>query len=542
MLNSKSGAAMLGKEAVVAFLANNQLHHVFHVPGIHTLPLNQSFLNESVKTVMGRNESAVVFSAIGYAQASARLGTLVVTPGPGLGNIVSGCLEAYGNQIPLLVIHIDTERKEIGRGILHELSEPEHVFTHITKGTFLVERKESLLPLLEAAYQTALGGRPGPALISIPSSMLEKEVPSPADQVNYMGENAKARVSQEPDLTGLEEALSGKERPVILGGGLLMAEELRAALEKLCRESAIPFLATVAGKGAVTEDLPESFGCVMKKGVARDIFKASDIVIAIGTRLRDMDTKRRGVRINDLIHIDIDDTWIGRNYPTKLAIIGEIKTSVDALCRVMKGRRSSWHLQDLKELQRREEADLLKCAPGFKIITLLREVIPEDTITIWDLNLISYWAEYYFPVLYQRTFLEANGSSSIFYAVPASIGAKIGRSDRPCLCVVGDGSFLPTAGELATVRQYNVPVVFLVYNNSGFGILENYMKHRYGVDRSMALTNPDFVQLARAYGLPARRVENLNELRDLFMQDIKWDEPFLVEFKYPNFPLPWEIQ
>jgi acetolactate synthase-1/2/3 large subunit len=364
--------------------------------------------------------------------------------------------------------------------------------------------------------------------------MLEREVPS---FVNHV-----AAPPNEPDLTGLEEALAGKERPVIIGGGLLMTDELRLSLEILCTESAIPFLTTTAGKGILSEDRLETFGSVMRKGVTRDILKASDIVIAIGTRLRDVDSKRRGVKVKELIHIDVDDAWMGRNYPTRLGIAGNIKTSVDGLCQIMKGRRSSWHLQELKALQRKEEAKLFQDAPGFRIISLLRDVIPEDTVSVWDLNLISYWAEYYFPVLRQKSFLEGRGSSTIFYAVPASIGAKLGRPDRPCLCVVGDGGGLPMLGELATVRQYNIPVVFLVYNNSGFGILEHYMKQRHGLEGSMRLTNPDFVQLARAFDIPASRVESLEDFRNMFLHHIRWDEPFLVEFKYPDFPLPWDIQ
>jgi thiamine pyrophosphate-dependent acetolactate synthase large subunit-like protein len=525
---------VLGKEAIVAFLAHKHISHVFHLPGIHSLPLNQSFVKQKVNGVMGRHEAGIAFAAIGYARATGLLGTVIVTPGPGLGNVISSCMEAYADQVPLLVIHIDTEREEIGKGILHELREPEQMFTHFTKGTFIVERKESLVPLLEAAHDAALSGRPGPAVISIPYTIFEKEVPFSLKEASY--------TPPEPDLTGLEEALSGKERPVIIGGGSLMTEGLRAPLEALCKHSAIPFLTTTAGRGILREDQLETFGCVMRKGVVRDILEASDLVIALGTRLRDVDARRRGVKIKELIHIDVDNAWIGRNYPTRLGIAGNIKTSVLGLCEALKKKRSSWHLKELKEIQTKEEAELLQRAQGFKIMSMLRSAIPQETVCVWDMNLISYWAEYYFPVLGQRTFIEGRGSSTIFYAVPASVGAKLGRPERPCLCVVGDGGGLPTLSELATVRQYNIPVVFLVYNNSSFGILENYMKARYGIEGSMNLTNPDFVQLARAFDIPAKRVENLEDLRDVFVQHVRWDEPFLIEFKYPTFPLPWDIQ
>jgi len=226
---------------------------------------------------------------------------------------------------------------------------------------------------------------------------------------------------------------------------------------------------------------------------------------------------------------------MGRNYPVRLGIAGNIKASVDGLCQVMKGRRSSWHLQELKALQREEEAKLFQHAPGFRIVSLLRDVIPDDTVSVWISTLFPTGRKYYFPVLQQRTFLGGRGSSTIFYAVPASIGAKLGRPDRPCLCVVGDGGGLPMLGELATVRQYNLPVVFLVYNNNGFGVLEHYMKQRHGLEGSMRLTSPDFVQLARAFDITAKRAESLEDLRDLFLHHIRWDEPLLIEFKCPDF-------
>jgi len=345
----------------------------------------------------------------------------------------------------------------------------------------------------------------------------------------------------EPDLTGLDRALAGKQRPVIIGGGSLMTEELRPLLENLCRESAIPFLTTTAGRGVLSEDQAEAFGCVMRKGVVREILEASDVVIALGTRLRDVDTKRRGVKIRQLIHIDVDGVWFGRNYPTRLAIAGNIRTSALGLSDVLKGRQSSWRLGELKDLQRREEADLRRRATGFAVVSMLRTVIPRDAVCVWDMNLISYWAEYYFPVLEQRTFLEGRGSSTIFYAVPASVGAKLGRPDRPCLCIVGDGGGLPTLAELATVKQYNIPVVFLVYNNDSFGILENYMRERYTIEGSMKLTNPDFVRLANAFDIEARRVESLDDLHQAFLHEVGWDKPLLIEFKHPGFSLPWDI-
>jgi thiamine pyrophosphate-dependent acetolactate synthase large subunit-like protein len=522
------------KEAIVEFFRHKGAECIFYLPGIHTLPLNEMLARKSVRAVMGRHEAHLAYMAVGYAKASGRVGIVVVTPGPGLGNVVSACMEAHGDQVPLLVIHIDTDRRDFGKGVLHELPEPEAMFTRFTKRRSLVENTESLIPELEIAYGACLSVRPGPVLVSIPHTMLEKEVPFTVTECD-------APVVSSPDLSSLSEVLTGKQRPVIIGGGALMRDELRLPLETLCTEASIPFLTTAAGKGILREDGEETFGCVMRKGVVRHILETADVVIAMGTRLREMDARRRGVKLGDLIHIDVDREWLGRNYPTMLGIAGNLGTAVQGLSELLRSKQSAWDLIELKERQKREEAELEKKSDGLAIVRLLRMLIPEETVTVWDLNLLAYWAEYYFPVLHQHTFIEPRGSSSIFYGVPASIGAKLGAPHRPCLCVVGDGSALPTLAELATANQYRIPVTFLVYNNNSYGVLDEYMRRRYGLEHRMDLVNPDFVKLAHAFDIKAARAENIEALRDIFLHEVSWDEPFLIELRYPVFAPPWEI-
>lgn len=526
---------MLVKEAITRFLEDNYIQYVFHLPGIHTLPLNETLRKSNLCVLMGRHESNIGFMADGYARATGRPGVLLVTPGPGLANIVTPCMEAYGDDVPLLIIHIDVNRKEIGKGILHGVGEPDAIFGHITKETILIAERKGLISGLEKAYRRATSGRPGPVLISIPYDMLEKEV-LPGDEIIY--ETGKTEGAWEA--MGLDEALKGKERPVIIGGRAAVSSEAGLLLEELCRESHIPFLSTTSGKGLMREDNETAFGNVIAKGVAREIIRAADVVIAMGTRLRDVDAVRRGVKISHLIHIDVDDQWLGKNYRTRLKAAAPIKKAVEAVHLLLKGKKFAWDINALRRNREEELSRLQEAAPGFRIVTLLRQLIPEETVTVWDLNLISYWAEYYFPVFHERSFITPRGTSPIFYAFPASLGAKVGRPDTPCLSVVGDGSFSAVAGELATLRQYNIPVVVLVYNNCSFGILEGYMRKRYGMEGAMDLFSPDFLGLAAAFGIPHKRAENLDELKEIFVKDVRWDEPYLVEFRYPIFPPPWE--
>lgn len=540
---------MLGKQAIIEFFQKNKIGNIFHLPGIHTLPLNEALEKQNnIKTFMGRHESSVISMADGYARASGNIGVVMVTPGPGLGNIVSGCMEAYSDDIPLLIMHIDTERKAAGKGILHELKEPENIFRHFTKKTFAIRDAGHIASTLTEAYNTALSGRRGPVVVSIPYVLFEKKISaahSASHTINVQKTGAtgvmKNRMRTSRKIGDLEKILHGKKRVLVIGGKSLMLNGIQQTLGHICLNASIPFLTTTGGKGILREDSPCSFGNVMKKGVIRDMVASADLVIALGTRLRDVDAKRRGVKIRELVHIDIDDRWIGKNYPTLLGIAGDLKGILGELSLVLKGKRFEWDISHLKHLQSDEEVSLFKRSSAYAVTRLLRETIPEDTITVCDLNIPSYWAEYYLPVYHQNTFLMPRGISPIFYSLPASIGAKIGRPDRPCLALCGDGGVLPTIGELATLKRYDIPVVIFIHNNNSFGILEDAMTDRYDRTGSMSLNSPDFVKLAQSFGVRAKRTKTLTGLRNILLHDITWEEPYLIEFIQPVSPPPWRI-
>lgn len=534
MLNSLIGAYVLVKQAFLEFFRDKAIQVVFNLPGVHTLPLNHIFAQSNIKLIIGRHESNAAFMADGFARATGKPGVVVVTPGPGLGNVVSPCMEAHAADIPLMIVFVDVERKDIERGVLHGVKNPESIFAGISKATFAVKDEKDFEGLLETAYRTAVSGRQGPVVVSIPSRILDRES-MPRKRPGPVEDEAAL------DVRLLEEALGGAQRPVIVGGRGLQGKGVGSDVDSLCRECAIPFLSSTSGKGVVAEDRGHAFGNVVAKGVGREVLKKADRVVALGTRLREVDTKKRGVKaIPSLVHIDVDEKWLGKNYESRLATAADMRQAVGALREVMAGRRSAWDMGELARAGRAEAATLKARHEGFRIVEALRRCIPRNTVTVWDLNMCAYWAECYFPVFGEGTFLFPNGISPIFYALPAAIGAKLGRGADPCLCVIGDGSFAAVAPELATMAAHEIPVVVLVYNNGVYGVLEDYMKNRYaGAEGTMALANPDMVALARAYGIRAERATTLEELEEVFLRRVTWDEPLLVEFRYPLLPPPW---
>jgi thiamine pyrophosphate-dependent acetolactate synthase large subunit-like protein len=232
-----------------------------------------------------------------------------------------------------------------------------------------------------------------------------------------------------------------------------MFPEAMQLLDDICLGASIPFFTTTGGKGIVREDRVYAFGNIIQRGMVRDIIAESDAVIAIGTRLRDVDSKRRGIKIGSLLHIDVDDRWFDKNYKTELKLVGEMKEALNLLNALLKGKRFEWDLKVLKELYKKGIAGLKTSSLGFKTINIIRQAIPEETVIVCDLNLLSYWAEYHFPVYAQNGFIMARGIAPIFYSIPAGIGVKLAMSERPCLAISGDGGALPTISELSTMKN-----------------------------------------------------------------------------------------
>ncbi|MCX8022578.1 MAG: thiamine pyrophosphate-binding protein [Syntrophorhabdaceae bacterium] len=529
---------MLVKTGIIEFFKEKRVNDIFHLPGIHTLPLIEALSFENINVYMGRHESGAGFMADGYARSTGKTGTIIVTPGPGLGNVVTVCMEAYNDDIPLVIIHIDTGVEKTGRGTLHELSEPEGMFRGITKSTFTVTDPEKTLSVLNQAYDKAKGGRKGPVLVSIPHPFLEREISNTTDILEHRRDQAIIEEKKDGEST-LEKILFRKKRPLIIGGRGLMSREGRVLIEKICLRSSIPFLTTTDGKGVVREDAIYAFGNIMQRGVVREMVELSDLILAIGTRLREADAVRRGVRLKELVHIDFDERWMDKNYRASLKITGDIDSLMKGLSGVFEDKNFEWDLIYLKKRYERELNRLGREHIGYRMVKTIRDVIPDETMLVCELNYPSYWAEYYFPVYEQNAFIMPRGISPVFCALPVAIGAKIGMRSRPCLCIVGDGGILPTVSELSTIIKYDIPVVIIVHNNGGYGILEDAMTRRYGMKGTMLLNNPDFLRLASSFGIKAKRTKTLEGLKKILLKDISWDTPYLVEFTSPVLPPPW---
>jgi acetolactate synthase-1/2/3 large subunit len=287
-------------------------------------------------------------------------------------------------------------------------------------------------------------------------------------------------------------------------------------INKLADTLAAPVLTTVSGRGVIAEDHPLAFGNMTRKGVIREIISSCDMTLVIGSRLREVDAKRRGMTLSHLIHVDWDAQWIDKNFPAEVAITGDIPSILETMGRRLEptsllDQRLTW----IKEMRKRLEGELSKAREAhveMQYLEVIRRSLPRESTLVIDNTQLGYWAEYFYPSYSQGGLMGARGSATIGFAFAAGIGAKTARPERPLLALIGDGGFLYGAQELATCARHKIGFPVIVVNDQAYGVIAYLQRGAYQKVYESDLTNPDFLALARAYGAEGIRVDSPSAL------------------------------
>jgi len=534
-----------GGEWVVEALAAEGVRYVFGVPGVHNLAIYDALLRQArITHVLARHEAGAAFMADGYARASGAPAVVVVTTGPGATNTLTPLVESYAGSIPVLVVMSDVASHLVGRevGALHEVPNQIECFRPVTRWAEALTEAAAIPTALHGAFHLFRTGRPGPIAISIPNDFLTAQVEG-ASRTGGHGRRPPCHVSEIKEAAAL---LRGAARPLIIAGGGVIAAGAEAELQALARRLDAPVLTTVMGRGAISERDPLWHAVVPNRRASEAVIKAADVVLAVGCRFAHRSTQ--GLLLNlsfdpaqTLIHLDLDPTVIGTLFKPQLAIVGDAKDGLARLCQDLGPgpAQSSWDHRWRSGLSGAASPRYTAEIAG--LIETLRRALPNDAIVVNDQTGINYWMEWRFPVLAPRTFLYPVGSATLGYGVPAAIGAKIARPERPVICVVGDGGFMYSVNELATAVKYRLPIVFLVMNDDRFGAIkwlqETLFEGRWG---EAELTNPDFPALARAFGAHGERVAGVAALGAAISQALAADGPTVLELRMTIEP-PWEL-
>jgi acetolactate synthase-1/2/3 large subunit len=484
----------------------------FGVPGIHALAIWEGLRTSPVRAVGLRTELSAGFAADGYARTSGRPAPLLLSTGPGALISLAALMEAASAHVPVVAIASQIPRDLIGagRGFLHELRDQKASFEPVVKWAARVETAGDIPRLVAEAWRRALTAPSGPVFLEIPVDVLtaDTDVPAVTDL------DITVPTLPLPASADLDEAaalLTKAERPVVwAGSGVLRAaawDELRLVAETL----GAPVATTYMGKGAIPEDDPVALGTALDEPAVRELLGDADVVLAVGTELGAETTGQYGLPLGGrLIHVDADPARIGATYEA-LGLVGDAKAVLGALAERLPGpalddgpARVAAVRQRVGEARREPELGLLQT---------IRNALPRDAVTAWDMTILAYWAAAHFPVYEPRTFHYPLGSGTLGYAWPAALGASLAAPGRPVLGVVGDGGFSYGIAELAAAGQHGLEAKLLLVDDGGYGILREYQRDQFGETTDVDLAEPDFRVLVEAYGLPVVSVgpEGLDE-------------------------------
>ena len=310
-------------DLMVEILKEAGVEVLFGIPSIHNIGFYEALRKTpAIKHILCRHESTATHMADGYARESGRIGVVISSTGPGAGYTVPALQEALGSSVPLLVIATNISSGKIGKGVgdLHEIMGQEEIFRNITKGVFPVRTISDVEGMTRRALETALTGRPGPVYLEIPTDLFTVET----ETQTRPGENIELKPEVLPDLEKAVTLLREAQNPLILVGTAALRAELSQEVVTLAETLTAPVLFTANARGMIPDDHPLALGNCARRGVIRETVVSSDLVLAIGTRLREVDAKRRGLVLPRLIHVDWDDQWIGKNFPAEIALTGNL--------------------------------------------------------------------------------------------------------------------------------------------------------------------------------------------------------------------------
>ncbi len=493
-----------GGDLVVETLTALGVSHVFGIPGQNALGLFDAIRRSDLRFVSSRVENNSAFGADGYSRVTGEVGVLFLSTGPGALTALGALQEAYATGVPLLVIASQVPRSGMGlrRGMLHQLDDQKASAVNVTKSVATVREAAEIPSLLADAYALAQSAPAGPTWVEIPQDvLLEPTAVPPVTTVS-------AKVTHRAPRTELVDAaaalLNSAERPVILaGGGVRRSPGGTAALVALAEKLGAPVVSTVGGKGAIAFDHPLSAASWIEDRYTTDLLEDADVLLAVGTAMGEVTSNYftfapRG----QLIHVDAEARVLEANHPA-LALHADAAQALAALSEHVQPRDGSAGAQTATELRKAVQDRLAgqDLATELDLMTALRAAVPPHTHTFWDMTIAGYWAWSVWDPL-DGGFHSAQGAGGLGFAFPAALAAAIATGERT-FAVSGDGGSMYSIAELATARQHDANVTWLIVDDGGYGILREYMTATFGTATATELARPDFAALATSFGIPA---------------------------------------
>ena len=540
---------MTGAQCLIKALEDVGVDTIFGYPGGQAIDIyNALYDSKKLHHILVRHEQGATHAADGYARATGKVGTVIVTSGPGATNTVTGISTAYMDSIPMVVITGQVATSSLGSDAFQE-SDMTGITMPIVKHSYLVHDPKDLPEIIAEAYYIASTGRPGPVVIDVPGNV------SKAQNVPYHFPEEVKLESYKPTYKGNSKqvksavrALEKAERPIIYAGGGILSSNASAELLDLAETLQIPVVVSLIGKSCMPEDNPLCLGMPGMHGsrAANAALQNSDLIFAVGTRFADRVTGRLSAFAPDakVIHVDIDPAEIGKNRNADIPVVGDAKLVLAAINEQLhKDQAQPVDAEWVAKIDaiRRESPFYYEkrddaIQPEYALELLDKLTKGKDTIFTTEVGQHQMWAAQYLHCTRPRTFLSSGGAGTMGFGFPAAIGAQEGCPDSLVVCVAGDGSLQMNIQEMATAYEAGTPVKVLLLNNSTLGMVHQWQDLFYSKRYSQTVFtgNPDFVKLAQAYHWYGDSVSDPAQLEGAMEKWLSQEGPALLEVIIPD--------
>ncbi|MCO0599243.1 thiamine pyrophosphate-binding protein [Peribacillus butanolivorans] len=520
-------------DAIVKELVQAEVDVVYGIVSIHNMPIYDAMLREgSIRIVTSRGESGAVNMADAYARATGKLGVVLTSTGAGAGNGAGSLTETWNSGTPLLHITGEADSNYIGtdQRYIHEAKDQLKMMEGANKTAYLLKRPKQITPFMRKAIKEALTVPTGPVTISIPTNFQARIIPQNQLIDVETVQNPEVKINIPADVV---EKIATAKRPVIWAGNGVIASGASEELQALVDQIQPAVVTSESGKGSIPENHPLCIGNFAVTPQMEELLKKSDLLISIGVRFRGSETYSWTLPVpENHINIDLNPNAFNRNFDTLYTLVGDAKAVLHEINSALKNKEinpDAAFVDEVKSARQAVRDDLRsQIGPYGEVADIMREQLPENTILVTDVTIPGYtWGNKLFDIYEPRNYLYMTGGG-IGQGLPMAIGAQIGQPEKPVVLIAGDGGFMVNAGEMITAIQEDTPIIVLLFDDGGYGILRYYQEAAYGRLTSVDLKNPDFVMMAKSMGFESEKVRSVDEFKEGLANAIASKKPYMV--------------
>ena len=497
-----------GGDLVVETLAGLGATTVFGLPGQHALGMFDALRRSDLRYIGLRVENNAGFAADAYGRITGEAAPLLLSTGPGALTSLAALQEAAAASAPVLAISSQVPTAGLGggrHGYLHELPDQAASFRGVVKSVHIVRTQSQIPSAIEAAWKSALSAPHGPVWVEIPQDVLIAETAIP---VVTGGDAFPEELPPRPELTAVAaDLLSKAARPVIIAGGGVVRADASGKLKQLAERLQAPVVTTPGGKGAFPWKHPLSLQSWIEDRHTTDFLEDADVLLVVGSGLGELSSNYHTFTPRGrVLQIEADLGKLESNHPA-LGMHADARLALQALLETVSERQDPGAPERVREVLAKvaDRIAAQELTLEQDVLASVRRALPASSPSFWDMTILAYWAWSAFDAKGPNHMHSAQGAGGLGYAFPAALGAAAADPTRPVLAVSGDGGALYSIAELATARQYDLNVTWLIVDDGGYGILREYMNDAFGEATATELTRPDYVALAESFGVPGVR-------------------------------------